>query len=90
LGARYSALDASDFVALTNTDVTERPTGFTRAKAYTVGLKFLPNMNARFMLDYVNSDFENPVTGGGNAFLLVNGKRETQEKAILFRTQFMF
>ena len=90
LGARYSSLDASDFVALTNTDVTERPTGFTRAKAYTVGLKFLPNMNAKFMLDYVNSDFENPVTGGGDAFLLVNGKRETQEKAIMFRTQFMF
>ena len=47
-------------------------------------------MNAKFMLDYVNSDFENPVTGGGDAFLLVNGKRETQEKAIMFRTQFMF
>lgn len=89
LGARYSSLDASDLVALTNTDVTARPTGFTRTKSYSVGLKFLPNMNSRFMLEYVGSDFENPVTGGG-ALLTINGRPETQEKAILFRTQYMF
>jgi phosphate-selective porin OprO/OprP len=94
LGARYSSLDASDFnqTALTTTsgNVTAA-TGFTRVKGYTLGVKFLPNMNTRFMLDYVGTDFENPVgaavAAGGIA---VNGKNETQEKALMFRTQFMF
>ncbi|CAM8420037.1 OprP Phosphate-selective porin [Candidatus Methylopumilus universalis] len=94
LGARYSSLDASDFsqTALTATagNVTAG-TGFTRVKGYTLGVKFLPNMNTRFMLDYVGTDFENPVgaavAAGG---ITVNGKPETQEKALMFRTQFMF
>jgi phosphate-selective porin OprO/OprP len=94
LGARYSSLDAADFnqSALTTTagNVTAA-TGFTRVKGYTLGVKFLPNMNSRFMLEYVGTDFENPigaaVAAGGIA---VNGRNETQEKAILFRSQFMF
>jgi hypothetical protein len=47
-------------------------------------------MNSRFMLEYVGTNFNDPVTGGGDAFVSVNGRNETQEKAILFRTQFMF
>jgi hypothetical protein len=46
-------------------------------------------MNSRFMLDYVNTDFED-LTTAAPATLLVNGRQETQEKAVLFRTQFMF
>jgi phosphate-selective porin OprO/OprP len=94
LGARYSSLDASDFsqTALTTTagNVTAA-TGFTRVKGYTLGVKFLPNMNTRFMLDYVGTDFENPVgTAVAAGGITVNGRNETQEKAMMFRTQFMF
>ena len=94
LGARYSSLDASDFnnsASTSSTNMSTVATGFTRAKGYTVGVKFLPNMNSRFMLEYVGTDWENPVgaavAAGGIA---VNGKNETQEKALMFRTQFMF
>ena len=92
LGARYSSLDASDFnsVAIGGV-VSAAATGYSRVKGYTLGVKFLPNMNSRFMLEYVGTDFENPtgsaIAAGGIA---VNGKNETQEKALMFRTQFMF
>jgi phosphate-selective porin OprO/OprP len=89
LGARYSALDASDFKDLTTGgNISALQTGFTRVKGYTLGVKFLPNMNSRFMLEYVGTDFENPVAG--TTGISVNGRSETQEKAVLFRTQFMF
>jgi phosphate-selective porin OprO/OprP len=92
LGARYSALDADDFQNIATSAVTHGVTtassGYTKAKAYTVGVKFVPNMNTRYMLDFVNSDFESPVAG--TSTLTVNGRTETQEKAVLFRTQFMF
>jgi phosphate-selective porin OprO/OprP len=92
LGARYSAMDASDFqnILVANvTDAVTRSAGYTKAKAYTVGVKFVPNMNTRYMLDFVGSDFEAPVSAG-TATVTVNGRQETQEKAVLFRTQFMF
>jgi phosphate-selective porin OprO/OprP len=92
LGARYSAMDASDFqnilASSSSTNVFTTGTGYTKAKAYTVGVKFVPNMNTRYMLEFVNSDFEAPY--GGTSTLAVNGRSETQEKAVLFRTQFMF
>ena len=92
LGARYSSMDAStfqDFTAAAAANViTTASSGYTKAKAYTVGVKFVPNMNTRYMLEFVNSDFETPV--GGTSNLLVNNVGVTQEKAVLFRTQFMF
>ena len=90
LGARYSAMDASDFqnILPTVASAVTVGTGYTKAKAYTVGVKFVPNMNTRYMLDFVGSDFESPVAG--TSTLTVNGRTETQEKAVLFRTQFMF
>ena len=94
LGARYSSLDASDFnqpVLTTTAGNVTAATGFTRVKGYTVGVKFLPNMNTRFMLDYVGTDFEKPIgTAIANGGIGVNGRNDTQEKAIMFRTQFMF
>jgi phosphate-selective porin OprO/OprP len=92
LGARYSSLDASDFNSgLSGGIISAASTGFTRVKGYTVGVKFLPNMNSRFMLEYVGTDFENPTgTAVANGGINVNGKMETQEKAFMFRTQFMF
>jgi phosphate-selective porin OprO/OprP len=90
LGARYSAMDASDFqnILPAVTNAVTAGTGYTKAKAYTLGVKFVPNMNTRYMLDYVGSDFESPVAG--TSTLTVNNRQETQEKAVLFRTQFMF
>ncbi len=90
LGARYSAMDASDFqnILPAVSNAVTAGTGYTKAKAYTVGVKFVPNMNTRYMLDFVGSDFESPVAG--TSTLTVNGRQETQEKAVLFRTQFMF
>jgi phosphate-selective porin OprO/OprP len=90
LGVRYSGLDAKDFRGLGTGGILTAPTGFTSVRGTTVGVKFLPNMNSRFMLEYVGTDFEDPVTGGGAATVSVNGRNETQEKAVLFRTQFMF
>jgi phosphate-selective porin OprO/OprP len=92
LGARYSSLDASDFNSVAAGGiVSAAATGFSRVKGYTLGVKFLPNMNSRFMLEYVGTDWENPtgsaVAAGG---ISVNGRNETQEKALMFRTQFMF
>ena len=91
LGARYSSLDGSDFnqasLITTSTPVTTAASGYTRVKGYSLGVKFLPNMNSRFMLEYVGTDWENPI---GATTVSVNGRSETQEKALLFRTQFMF
>jgi phosphate-selective porin OprO/OprP len=93
LGARYSSLDASDFgnLGAASGAISTAATGFTRVKGYALGVKFLPNMNSRFMLEYVGTDFENPtgtaIAAGG---IDVNGRKETQEKALMFRTQFMF
>jgi len=90
LGVRYSGLDAKDFRGLGTGGILTAPTGFTSVRGTTVGVKFLPNMNSRFMLEYVHTDFEDPVTGGGARTVSVNGRDETQERAVLFRTQFMF
>ena len=89
IGARYSGLDLNDFKNLPTITGLTAGTGAANVKAYTVGVKFLPNMNSRFMLDYVSTDFED-LTATNTTTLQVNGRQETQEKAILFRTQFMF
>ena len=82
-GVRYSKFDASDFRGVAGTGL-----GFLEADAWTVGLKFIPNPHVRFMLDYVKTDFEEATPGF--AGVIVNGKPEDDEKAILFRTQFAF
>ena len=89
IGARYSGIDLIDFKNLPATSGYTAGAGAANVNAVTVGIKFLPNMNSRFMLDYVSTDFED-LTTAAPATLLVNGRQETQEKAILFRTQFMF
>lgn len=92
IGARYSKFDGSDFNTVglaygTDTQIT-KAANFTEAKAFTAGVKFVPNAHVRFMLDYVKTDFENPI--GTTTGVTVNGKPEDSEKAILFRTQFAF
>jgi len=82
-GLRFSKFDASDFT-LTNAAGTGVLTaGLTNeADAWTVGLKWLPTANSRFLLNYVNTDFDRPVT--------INGVTENGEKAITMRAQFDF
>ena len=88
IGARYSGMDLVDFKNITAPTGWTNGNGATKIKGYTIGLKFVPNMNTRFMLDYVGTDLEDLTSTTPN--LLVNGRQETQEKAVLFRTQFMF
>lgn len=93
VGARYSKFDGSDFdtTLLTTTadaQVTTRASNFTEAKALTAGIKFVANPHVRFMLDYVKTDFNNPI--GTTTGITVNGKSEDSEKAVLFRTQLAF
>ena len=78
LGLRYSNFDAKDFTAAS---------GFTnKADSWTAGLKWITDPNTRFLLDYVTTDFNTPVTGGYTT-VPVNYKNE---KAINFRAQFDF
>jgi phosphate-selective porin OprO/OprP len=96
VGVRYSRFDASDFnntAGLTSgigadAQISTKANGFTKADALTMGVKFVPNAHVRFMLDYVQTDFEDAV--GNLAGVSVNGKNEDDEKALLFRTQFAF
>lgn len=96
IGARYSKFDGSDFntAGLISTSRDgELTTGvqaanFTEAKALTAGIKFVANPHVRFMLDYVKTDFNNPI--GTTTGITVNGKSEDSEKAVLFRTQLAF
>jgi phosphate-selective porin OprO/OprP len=93
IGARYSKFDGSDFdtpllTAAGDSQVTTRAANFTEAKAFTAGIKFVPSAHVRFMLDYVKTDFNNPI--GTTSGITVNGKSEDSEKAIMFRTQLAF
>ncbi len=95
IGARYSKFDGSDFNGLgmiagtgTDTEILTKAASFTEAKALTAGIKFVANPHVRFMLDYVKTDFNNPI--GATTGITVNGKSEDSEKAIMFRTQLAF
>ena len=99
LGLRYSSFDASEFniAALTtagtasgtNTGngVVTAASGYTKANAYTAGVKFWANPNFRMMADYVYTDLNGLI--GANVPAL-NGRAYKDEHAILMRTQIMF
>ena len=104
IGVRFNKFDASDYDTLgvavqtggAVTDVsfgantaTTKAAGFSEAKSYTAGIKFVPNSNMRFMLNYVKTDFDN-VIGGATGGVIVNNKRVDDEKALLMRAQWMF
>ncbi len=83
LGLRYSNFDGSDFVNTNAAGTGVLSTGLTNeATAYTVGLKWLPTPNTRFLLNYIQTDFDTPIT--------VNSIRVDDEKAVTFRAQFDF
>ena len=83
IGARYSKFDASDF-KLTNTAGTGKlKSGFTNeADSLTLGLKWLPTANSRFLLNYVKTDFDLPVTYAG--------KTHKDDKTVMMRAQYDF
>lgn len=78
LGARYSHFDASDFEGvLTNT--VQYTDG---ADAWTLGAKWILNPNAQLQLNYVRTDFDDPIT--------LNGRTDDHEDAMNMRVQFDF
>jgi phosphate-selective porin OprO and OprP len=99
IGLRYNQLDMSDNnpigIAVGQTganvdaSITTKAAGFAKAKSYTAGVKFLPNSNMRFMLNYVKTDFSD-VIGGTTGGIVLNNKRVNDEQAVLMRAQWMF
>ena len=100
VGVRYSEFDASDYntVGIANGTVdaafgaatsATKAAGFSKADAWSFGVKFLPNANMRFMLNYVMTDFSD-VIGGATGGVIVNQERIDDEKALIARAQWMF
>ncbi len=86
-GIRFSKFDASDFKTtnLAGTGILTNSGGTiatNEADSWVVGLKWLPNANTRFLINYIDTDFDTDVT--------VNGVTESGEKAITMRAQFDF
>ncbi|OAM52299.1 porin [Methylovorus sp. MM2] len=81
LGLRYSKFDASDFENML--PIANAGTAFTaKADAWTAGVKWIMNPNARIMLNYIRTDFDTPIT--------VAGKQDDREDAIVMRAQYDF
>jgi len=75
VGIRYSKLSAGEFATTTS---------FTSgAEAWTYGLTWFVNDNARMMLNYVDTTFNSNV--GSNA-----GLNRTNERAVMARAQYWF
>ncbi|MSQ80917.1 MAG: hypothetical protein EXR41_04315 [Candidatus Methylopumilus sp.] len=92
VGIRYSEFDAGDFITAANGGVANTPvlaaatvtqTRTNKADAYTVGLKWIPDANARFLINYVSTDYDTPV-------LIATGKTVSKEKGLMFRAQYDF
>ena len=80
---RYSKFDGGDFTTTNAADTGVLSAGSTnKADAYTVQLKWLPNAYTRFLVNYINTSFDTPVT--------VNGETTDDEKAVTLRAQFDF
>lgn len=89
IGRGVGTLDSA-FTTTANTVVTNNQAkGFAQADSYTVGIKFLPTSNMRFMVNYVKSEFSNPI-GGASGGVVLNNKRINSEDALIMRAQWMF
>ncbi len=83
LGLRYTNFDAGDFNNTNPAGTGVLSSSATnKAQAYTLGMKWMPTPNTRFLLNYVKTDFDTTVTS--------NSKKADDEKAITFRAQFDF
>lgn len=88
LGLRYSHFDAGSFFDQTSS--IGRGTGTDKAQAYTVGLKWIPFPNTRFMLNYVKTKFDDPITVSNGNNLPAASAVIQDEKAFTFRAAFDF
>ena len=87
LGLRYSDFDASDFKLAANGCVTgsgclESANYTNKANAWTGGVKWILNPNARILLNYVHTNFDTPIT--------INSKSSFYEDAVTIRAQYDF
>jgi phosphate-selective porin OprO/OprP len=95
-GVRYSEFDASDYnvagigkgAGTADAKVTGAQ-GFAKADAWTIGLKFLPTANTKFVMNYVKTDFKD-VIGGATGGVILNQTRVNDEEALIMRAQWMF
>ncbi len=83
LGLRYSNFDGSDFRSTNPAGTGTLPaTSASKADAYTAQIKWLPNPYTRFLINYVHTSFDTPVT--------VNTVTTDSEKSITLRGQLDF
>ncbi len=89
IGARYSKFDATDFVSGTDYIATAST---PKADSYTVGIKWIPEPNTRFLLDYIYTDFNSSIYGStsGSSSALALNRAFSSEQAINMRAQFDF
>jgi phosphate-selective porin OprO/OprP len=78
LGLRYSSFDASEFRDLLAASTAGE------AEAWTLGAKWILNPNARLVLNYIQTEFDEPTQ------ITINGKTDDREKAIVLRAQYDF
>ena len=83
VGVRYTKFDASDFAATGTSKLKLSGTTSTaEADAWTLGLKWIPMPNTRFLANYVRTDFDTPIT--------CSSKKCDKEDAFTVRAQFDF
>jgi phosphate-selective porin OprO and OprP len=80
VGLRYSKYDGSEFRDL----LASATTNASEADAWTVGAKWILNPNARIVLNYVQTQFDQPTE------LTINGETGDREKALVLRAQYDF
>ncbi|HIJ37479.1 MAG TPA: porin [Rhodospirillaceae bacterium] len=89
LAARYSAIDLNDkFIPGQAPHLTGGVNG-GNSKGVDVGLNWYPNLNVRFMLDYIHTDIDTlfKATTNGTASTAPSG---THLQAVALRSQFTF
>jgi len=75
LGVRYSKFDGKDLVTASSTIAND-------VDSYTAGIKWIPSANARFMVNYVRTDFNRNITYAS--------RTQNHEDALLMRAQYDF
>jgi len=75
VGIRFSQFEADDQYAVTSTSTN-------KADALTLGLKWIPVTNVRFLANYVQTNFDTPIVANGEAL--------DDEKAFIMRAQIYF
>jgi phosphate-selective porin OprO and OprP len=88
IGLRYSHMDARDFNKSVFTTASAFSNGVSAATntyeagAWTAGINFVPNPNTRFMVNFIQTNFDTPV--------LIEGKPTDKERAVTARAQWNF